>query len=338
MAGYVFLSMSIGKQANRSQLSAHWATIDNDYFVCVPFNKLSSEGSDPKDFLTSAAVKDEKARIKNQIVDKDNVAILASADATETMRKLGSDLNINAFALNWRDDQGNLNTDLEEANRFMKRVVDRLSITSANTNPSKIPLFLTSTEFEPDGYGACAQHFMERMGLVKCKQNLFVLRNVVMSPFPTQRNFIHPLMEKFKEIAKEEVEECRRQNESGKYKIQFLLQGPPEPTASTRVFLVLQTSFHSPTRRQQLIFSATLDEDLIAFYKSLIGQTPEDIVVESAKALDIENADEALRNQNSVTLRGKMYRKTYPYVHSNPGAPDKQQTNHIIDHPTRQEL
>lgn len=279
----------------------------NRDFIFVPFNKLASETDDPKSFLDSQEVEHEREWIRNNIIGKDNSQIIKSKDAMDKLRQLGSDLNINAFTLNWRDEQGNLNKDLEEANYLMKKVVNRLSITSANTDPTKIDMFLTSTRFEPEDYGDCALHFMERMGIDKCKQGLFVLRNVVMSPFPTEMNFIDGLMAGLQDVIREEVQICRERNRRGKRNVQFLVQGTPsEPT--TDVFVVLQTSFHSATLRQQLIFSATLDEPQTAFYKSLFESSEESrIILESVEPLDIETVDDTIRETGPVSVQTKIY-------------------------------
>ena len=234
------------------------------------------------------------------------------------LRELGSDLNINAFAINWKDENGNLNKDLEEANYLMKRVVDKLSITTANTDPTQISMFLTSTRFEPEDYGECALHFMERMGLDKCEQGLFVIRNVVMSPFPTEMNFIDNLMTGLKDVIKKEVDVCRERNRRGKRFVKFLVQGTPSGL-TTDVFLVLQTSFHSATLRQQLIFSAKLDKDLTAFYKSLTENSEAKIVMlESVEPLDIETVDDDIRDKGPVGVQVKIYAKDDGYVPTSP--------------------
>lgn len=122
------------------------------------------------------------------------------------MRDLGSDLNINAFAINFRYSDGRLNEDVEEANYLMKRVIESLSVDSPDDDPTKIPLYLTSTEFSDELYGNCKKHFMERLGLENSRQDLMVLRNVVMSPFPTDGNFIHHLAGIFYKAAAKETE------------------------------------------------------------------------------------------------------------------------------------
>lgn len=41
------------------------------------------------------------------------------------LRALGSDLNVNPFSTNWRYENGTLNTDVEKANYFNLRVIQR---------------------------------------------------------------------------------------------------------------------------------------------------------------------------------------------------------------------
>lgn len=196
---------------------------------------LPSElGSNP----TEEKIEVEKQRIRREIVNKTNAEI-AEEDrkrpdefkAMKLMRELGSDLNINAFSLNFRYEDGRLNDDIEEANYLMQRVVETLSVDSPTDDPTKIPLYLTSTEFSDELYGKCKSNFMKRLGLEQstqdCKLSLrrflvpnlgqqqptniivvIVLRNVVMSPFPTDGNFTNNLAETFYHIVAAEAEVC----------------------------------------------------------------------------------------------------------------------------------
>ncbi|KAJ4254500.1 hypothetical protein NW762_010099 [Fusarium torreyae] len=272
-----------------ARLSAHYATMINDDFICVPFNMLSAENHGNKGFL-SPAVKKQRKKITDLIIGKDDKDIFASKDAMKIIRDLGSDTNINAFALNWKDENGELNRDLEEANYLMKRVVNRLSITSANTDPSTIPIFLTSTEFLHEDYGACAHKFMERMGVDRSDQNLFVIRNVVMSPFPTRKNFILTLMKDLEKVIKEEVEVCRKRNNPDKKVLQFLVQGSPD---TSELCLVFQASFHKATKRQQVILSATPDDKLRDFYTEAMSGNQHNqgaiVMLETQKEILIED-------------------------------------------------
>jgi hypothetical protein len=179
-------------------------------FICVPLNELPSERAEDS---TPEKVEAEKTRIRKDIIEKSNAEIVKEDQfrpqdqkAMKLMRELGSDLNINAFACNFRYSDGHLNEDVEEANYLMQRVVEALSVDSPNDDPTKIPLFLTSTEFSDELYGNCKKHFMKRLGLEDSTQDLMVLRNVVMSPFPTEGNFISHLADIFYKTVKEETE------------------------------------------------------------------------------------------------------------------------------------
>ena len=192
-------------------MSAYWAamTTDDDSFICVPFNMLPSE-------LNDGDVEAERQRIRDEVISKTNREIVAGDvgkphdEQTMTLlRHLGSDLNINAFALNWKYEDGTLNEDVEEANYLMQRVIERVSLDSPTDEPTEIPFYLTSTEFTHELYGSCAENFKRRLHLKdneKAPQALFVLRNVVMSPFPSQSGFIGSMMEEFKKVVAEEVE------------------------------------------------------------------------------------------------------------------------------------
>jgi hypothetical protein len=160
-------------------------------------------------------VENEKHRIREEIINKSNQEIVEhdkdldqETKVMTLLRALGSDLNINAFALNWKHEDGRLNTDVHEANYLMTRVVQRLSVESPNVKPTAIPLYLTSTTFSHDLYGKCVARFKQRLGLEESEEPLMVLRNVVMSPlvtFSTHGNFINELERTFTTIIREEV-------------------------------------------------------------------------------------------------------------------------------------
>lgn len=57
-------------------------------------------------------------------------------------------------------------------------------------------------------YSECAQHFKKRLGLYQDDVDLVVMRNVVMSPWPTDGNFIAKLIGEFRKVLEEEVEVC----------------------------------------------------------------------------------------------------------------------------------
>ncbi|KXJ85791.1 pyridoxal phosphate-dependent transferase [Microdochium bolleyi] len=249
-----------------TRLSAEWAAMtkfgDRDgLFVCVPFNKLPCEH---KQNVTHGEIDAEKTRIKNEIVNKSNKEIVDSdvgrdddSKAMKLMRDLGSDLNINAFSLNFRHSNGDLNKDIEEANYLMQRVVEALSVDSPGDDPTKIPLYLTSTTFSDKLYGKCKENFAKRLGLEKSTQELMVLRNVVMSPFPTEGRFIGELADIFRDTVNREAKIVRRRNEVSEDLHSFLMQG------TEQVHLIHLPMFHVANHRQQLIVAVDIVDDVV---------------------------------------------------------------------------
>ena len=126
--------------------------------------------------------------------------------ALALLQALGSDLNINSFSTNSRYADGTLNSDVEEANYFNLRVIQRLWVDSPEDDPTKIPFFLMSTTFMVHKYGECVQLFKKRLGLYEDQENSAVMRNVVMSPWPTDGKFIAGLIADFKKVLDEEVQ------------------------------------------------------------------------------------------------------------------------------------
>ena len=204
-----------------SRMSAGWAAMstEEDPFIVVPLNELPSELA--KD-STPEKVEAEKQKIRDQILLKSNEEIVNEDEsrpkdekALALLRALGSDLNINAFTTNWRYADGRLNDEVEEANYLNQRIIQRFSVDTPEDDPTKIPLYLSSTIFADRDYGDCARHFKKRLGLHQDDVELFVLRNVVMSPWPTDGNFLVKLGQEFKSVLKEEVEVCAQITSAG---------------------------------------------------------------------------------------------------------------------------
>ncbi|KAJ2990730.1 hypothetical protein NUW58_g2807 [Xylaria curta] len=243
-----------------TRLSAEWAALTDasSPFICVPFNMLPSE-LEPNS--TEEKIEAEKKRIRRDIVSKTNAQITEAdrsrpdkAKAMKLMRDLGSDLNINAFALNFRYEDGRVNDDIEEANYLMQRVIETLSVDSPADDPTKIPLYLTSTEFTDELYGKCKSNFVKRLGLEQSTHNLMVLRNVVMSPFPTDGNFTNDLAQIFYKTVAAETEVVRKRNTLAPDFHSFLIQG------TETIYLIHLPMFHVANHRQQLIISVEFDK------------------------------------------------------------------------------
>lgn len=171
-------------------------------FIVVPFNRLPSEIEKPGD---AQAINDDKQFIRERILNVSNADLVNDEEAMTFLNKLGSDLNINAFACNFRYSDGTVNKDVEEANLLNRRIYDRLSVTSPDKDPLSVPFYLTSTTFTEADYGDCAREFKKRLGL-EGSQDLLVLRNVVQSPFTTTHGFLRELTDVFQTVLNEEVE------------------------------------------------------------------------------------------------------------------------------------
>ncbi len=177
---------------------------DTDSFIIRSLNLLPSEKEDNPD---PAKVQAEREYIRENIMFKSNSTISADPKAMELLNHLGSDLNINAFTCNFRLRDGSVNQDVDEANYLNRRIFERLSATNPDEDPRDTPLYITSTTFSQSDYGNCVTNFKTRLGL-KGDQDLFVLSNVVMSPFSTEGDYMQKLVKIFQEILEEEVEVC----------------------------------------------------------------------------------------------------------------------------------
>ncbi|THC87545.1 hypothetical protein EYZ11_013009 [Aspergillus tanneri] len=301
-----------------ARLSAYYAAMHYNKdgqkpYIMIPFNLLPKEKEgygtlDPK-------VDEQRQEIWDKVLTKNNDEIRKCAKTMALLRELGSDLNINAFGINWCRSDGTINKDLEEANYLMQRVVNRLSITKTKQDPTKIPLFLTSTQFEPASYGKCAQSFMKRLQLTPCAQVLWVMRNVVMNPFPTDRDFINTLiLQELEKVIIQEVNKIRERNNPEKRAITFLLRGgESNPPSSCKVYLDFQTCFHRATQRQQIILAAELDNKAYKWYiKSKKANPTEDFEFQSDERWNLEELIKTIEDGKPRDVKGKILTHVQP--------------------------
>ncbi|KAF9477346.1 PLP-dependent transferase [Pholiota conissans] len=242
-----------------ARISAHWAAMSNSStpYLVVPLNRLRAEPNE-------AATEVEKKFITENIIGKSNHDIVNHPDpeVIAEMRALGSDLNINAFACNFRmrsptdPDVWVVNDDVEEANYLNRCIFDRLSVTHVEDDPLTRPMYITSTVFAPEDYGRCLTTFKRRLGLeTDSNQSLFVLRNVVLSPFQAAPDFAGHIAEIFRRTLIEEMEHVIARNTPCPQEHTFIMQG------TDKLFLVYRPLFHRENGRQQLILSADMTKD-----------------------------------------------------------------------------
>lgn len=175
---------------------------DEDSFIIKSLNLLPSEKEETPD---PKKIEEERRFIRENILGKSNEFIAANPATMKMLNQLGSDLNINAFACNFRLRDGTINTNVEEANYMNRRIFERLSATDPDEDPRDTPIYITSSTFAVEDYGECVKHFKMRLGL-DGPEDLFVMRNVVMSPFSTAHDYLDNLISIFKGILEEEVE------------------------------------------------------------------------------------------------------------------------------------
>ncbi|KAI0323562.1 PLP-dependent transferase [Cubamyces sp. BRFM 1775] len=238
------------------RFAAHWSAMSDDTtsFIVVPFNSV-----DESDVKT----------IRERILGKSNEEVVADQEVLKVLCKLGSDLNINAFACNFRIN-GRVNDDVEEANYLNNRIYSRFSPPPPGTDIKSVPLFLSSTVFGQGDYGDCVRNFQTRMGLeTDSCQDLFVLRNVVMSPFQSAGDFVQNLAESFQAGLEEEVKNVIARNTVSPQVHTFTMQG------HDTLYLVYRPNFYHANSRRQLILAARFsDPTQAAHYRSLRLNNP----------------------------------------------------------------
>ncbi|KAK0750709.1 hypothetical protein B0T18DRAFT_386951 [Schizothecium vesticola] len=262
-----------------------------DGFIIVPFNILPSEESDhdPR--------RGEEARRKDD-----------DAAPSSWIRS-----QYQCIRTQLEPPNGTVNTDVEEANYLMRRVVRRLSVDSPDDNPAKITLYLTSTEFSSNLYGECLANFKTRLGLEKSDDSMMVLRSVVMSLFASlssKGDFINMLGETFKQVLEEEVKVCRARNEDSPDYHSFLMHG------TDPVFLMYRPMFDIAKHSHQIIAAVELDEAGGKAYRALKGNTEEAIILKSSDKIDLEGLLQGVASGKRTSFFANMITESNGTIHS----------------------
>ncbi|TFK20430.1 PLP-dependent transferase [Coprinopsis marcescibilis] len=124
---------------------------------------------------------------------------------------------------------GTLNSDICAANHLNALIFDALSINDVGQTPlsKHKPFFLSATILKHADYGECLTHFKKRAGLeTESNADLFVLRNVVMSPFQANAEFVENVMGGvIRGLVEENVKVLISRNTISPQKHTFLMQG-----------------------------------------------------------------------------------------------------------------
>ncbi|TCD62789.1 hypothetical protein EIP91_006407 [Steccherinum ochraceum] len=242
----------------------HWATMEDEDLIVVPFNMLPSEA---KSNSTEAHVSFEKQFIRERILKPSNRELLADTEAMRLLSLLGSDLMINVFACNFRIN-GELNTNITEANNLNSKIYERVAILHARDKAVDRDVWVMSTILKQSSLGDALTNFKRRLSL-EGDEDLFVLVNVSMSPFPTETNFISSLAEAFKQTANDVIQQsCIPRNIIVPDYHTFILQG------TDPVYLVSLPMFHMANFREQVILCVDLPENVRRAYADARADTP----------------------------------------------------------------
>ncbi|KEP47769.1 pyridoxal-dependent decarboxylase domain protein [Rhizoctonia solani 123E] len=248
-----------------TKMYSNWVTMDMDdrHLVVVPLNATPAE----REGKSKAEIQKEREYIRDHVVNRPNLELVRDEEAMKLVRELGSDLSINAFACNFRLANGEINQDVVESNYLNTRIYDRLSVTKIEDNIFDKPLFIMSTCMEQKVYGECCNNLKKRLGLVG-DQDLDILVNCVMSPFPTVANFTKSVADDFKKIANEEIKKCLFRNTITEDDFRFIVQGTDKP------YLTLLPMFNMANYRHQLILSCDIPESVLETYRAERAKDP----------------------------------------------------------------
>ncbi|KAF8813146.1 PLP-dependent transferase [Phlegmacium glaucopus] len=287
------------------KMYAHLATMSTDQteFIVVPLNALPTNvlpvGIDLKEF------------IRTRILPVSNKELIKDNEAMKLIQAMGSDLAINAFAVNFRLNNGKVNEDVVEANNLGERIFEKLSVSSVSDRIQDRPLILTSTRFSKKGYGKCLESLKERLGLnLKDERDLYVLVNVVMSPFPTDFNFTQTIATSLESVIKQEVDISKFRNTLTPDFHGFVMQG------TDKLYLVHLPMFNMENHRFQLIITGDIPQDKMDQYKKARAASPEKFFT--------------LGTANRTTLESILRRKKFSAV-IDKGLPPSDGTHLITD-------
>lgn len=184
---------------------------ERDDFTVTPFQRIPAEveGGSPGE------IRAQYEYIRREIVPKTNDELLADRQAMELFRQLGSDQIILAYSFNFKDENGELNSDLDLANQLNNDIFTALSLQTYNGgHVPDVPMFVTSSDFEPAIYGqALVDDYSRRMGVdARPGESVQFLISTTMNPWLTDTergDFIPTLIEVLRETVEASVRKVR---------------------------------------------------------------------------------------------------------------------------------
>ncbi|KAF8761189.1 Pyridoxal-dependent decarboxylase conserved domain [Rhizoctonia solani] len=216
--------------------------------------------------LGQDAIRKQREYIRDTIVNRPNEELVQDAKAMSLLHEMVSDLSINAFACNFRLPNGEVNSDVVEAN-YLNTRLRATGVTKVEDNIYDKPLFIQSSQMDQKTYGVCAGGVQVAAGVVG-EQDLDILVNCVMSPFPTVANFTKSVTDAFKRIAHEEIKRYREAKAEDPSAVFMLSTASPVELTS-----ILAGSFKGVLQKRlaagiELTFSSTFEVSNIQVVKN----------------------------------------------------------------------
>jgi glutamate/tyrosine decarboxylase-like PLP-dependent enzyme len=188
----------------------------DDPFIVVPVQQIPAE----KQGKNQEEIDTQLVYIRENIVKKENEALVNDPQAMSLLKELGSDQIIITYAFNFKSKDGKLNTDPVLVNNFNKAIFRKLSLSPDPGQTQKTPLIITTSEFDPKIYGeSFVRNFMIRLGVNHDRLlTMNFISSTTMCPWLTATrdgNFIPTLTKDFREAILTIVKDFTEQQYGG---------------------------------------------------------------------------------------------------------------------------
>ncbi|EGO20111.1 hypothetical protein SERLADRAFT_452847 [Serpula lacrymans var. lacrymans S7.9] len=231
------------------KMYSHYVTMGmkSSRLIVVPYIMLPSE----QEGKTQRDIIEEKKHILDAIVGRSDDEIMTNPKTRELMRKLGPDLIVFTFSCNFICADGTTNEDVQEASILNENIYQRFSIHNPTDSAKDFRYFIGSSTMQQRKYGLSLTNFKQRLGLIG-EEDLFVLDNVAMTPFPNNTERIALLVEEFRTVAEDEAEKCALRNTVTPTSHEFVVQG------EDRLYLVYKACFNTASSRYQHVITGDI--------------------------------------------------------------------------------
>ncbi|KAH7924193.1 PLP-dependent transferase [Leucogyrophana mollusca] len=233
------------------KIYSQWVTMGlrSSRVTVTPFIMLPTELEGKAEVEIAA----ETQAIFDAIVGRSDDEILSNPEARDLIQKIGPELVVQSFAVNFRRADGTLNEDIVEANALNTRIHGKFSLQRPEDCIHDLDLFVGSSLLVPEKYGASLVHFKKRIGLVG-DGPVFVLRFVTMSPYPCPADTTAKIANLVQKAAEEEAEKALRRSTVIPSLHSFVMHG------EERLFMTYSASFNIASHQYQLAITGDMSE------------------------------------------------------------------------------